>query len=81
MKEITKDEAFNDLRKTLKSKKTLVGKRTKVIISSIKNCARCGGNHEDLVFNKLRRPTQTPEKWSHWASCPKTKEPILLRVI
>ena len=48
--------------------------------TNVGNCARCGGNHDVLLFRKLRRPVVAPDReWTHWASCPENGEPILLR--
>lgn len=50
---------------------------------SIKNCARCGKNHEDLEFTKFTgRPVidQHGNEWNWWAFCDNTNDPILLRV-
>jgi hypothetical protein len=40
------------------------------------NCARCGGNHQQQLFVPFTRP---PRWWTHYAHCPRTKEPILMR--
>jgi hypothetical protein len=42
----------------------------------VEDCARCGGKHQ-VVFQKLRRDC---EGWTHWASCPETGEPILMKI-
>lgn len=42
----------------------------------ITNCARCGGTHPEVYFWKFARP---PKSHSHWAICPKTHQPILMR--
>lgn len=50
----------------------------------IDNCARCGDDHADVVFKKLRRPIEDADGntlYTHWAPCPYTCEPILMRVI
>lgn len=41
------------------------------------NCARCGLTHKDLPMRKFRRP---PPDATHFAICPKYKEPILIKV-
>lgn len=43
--------------------------------TDIRNCARCGGNHEDLLFWKLRAPCL---EYQYWCPCPDNGEPILL---
>lgn len=42
---------------------------------TVRGCARCNEDHEQLVFLKLGQPCQ---EWTHWAVCPTTNEPILL---
>jgi hypothetical protein len=45
----------------------------------VKHCARCGAKvHPGVKFQKLRRPAK---EFNWWASCPKTGEPILMRII
>lgn len=49
---------------------------------SIKNCARCVLNHEDLEFKALKHPIEmipTQLAITHWADCPLTGEPVLMR--
>ncbi len=41
-------------------------------------CARCGGNHRHLRFVKLRRKAG---HFTHWVLCPRTQEPILMRIV
>lgn len=52
--------------------------------TNIRNCARCDGDHDQLVFKKLSRPfaprEAAPIEWTHWAPCPTNGEPILMRV-
>jgi len=43
----------------------------------IEGCARCGSNHQQLVFNKLFRPA---EDFDYWALCPTTGEPVIMKV-
>lgn len=49
------------------------------IVLDVGNCARCRENHEGLVFRKLRRPVSSEQ--THWATCPTTGEPIILRIM
>lgn len=44
----------------------------------IRVCARCGGDHKQLVFNRFARQ---PKEWTHWGICPQTQEPVLLHVV
>jgi hypothetical protein len=50
------------------------------IIVSIKACARCGEDHDQLEFAPLTKPVISVcgEKFSHWVICPKLGEPIML---
>ena len=43
--------------------------------SKLKKCARCGRNHKNLVFKRL---TRSQGEWTHWAMCPRNKQPIML---
>ncbi len=42
---------------------------------SVSNCARCGGEHKEISCMKLARPC---ERFTHWAQCPLTLEPIMV---
>jgi hypothetical protein len=42
----------------------------------ISSCARCGGDHT-LVALPFVNPTE--DEWTHWAWCPKTSDPILIK--
>lgn len=46
-------------------------------------CARCGQDHNSVVFMPLKRPVEYEGKvvWTHWAPCPVTGEPILVRTV
>jgi hypothetical protein len=50
------------------------------IVTSVNNCARCGGNHALVKFTRFVRP---PADATHWGQCQKTGDPILmvLRVV
>lgn len=52
----------------------------------IQACPRCGEPHLDVVFKPLGRPSiskldgvEGAVRHSHWATCPTTGEPILMR--
>ena len=45
--------------------------------TAVIRCARCGRNHKPLTFVLFRR---APKPWTHWGNCPRTGEPILLRI-
>lgn len=48
-----------------------------MIWTNLRNCARCGGNHDKLEFRELTQPI---DDYTYFASCPTNGEPILLRV-
>jgi hypothetical protein len=45
------------------------------MVSIIKNCARCGGDHVNMLFKSFGRK---PDRYSHFGICPTTQEPILM---
>lgn len=48
----------------------------------VRNCARCGGDHNEIQWEKLERPILDEAdgiEWTHWAPCPKNGQPILMR--
>ena len=45
-------------------------------MTTIRNCARCGQDHE-LEFRRFQRPMQRTG-YTHWATCPTTGEPIIM---
>jgi hypothetical protein len=47
------------------------------MISNVRGCARCGGDHPKLEFKKFKNPCI---ERTHWALCPTTGEPILMRI-
>lgn len=47
-----------------------------VVCTNVVSCARCGENHDNLVFNKMGNPTFAGH--THFALCPVTGEPIML---
>lgn len=42
----------------------------------LKGCARCGEDHDDLTFKKLRRSNP---RHDHFAMCPETEQPIMMK--
>jgi hypothetical protein len=52
------------------------------IQTDIYNCSRCRGNHEKMSFEPLKGdPIDGVEgNYTHWAKCPVTEQPIVLRV-
>ncbi len=55
------------------------------IVMSITGCARCQGDgHKELKFWPLTHPIRTPGSsivYTHYSSCPKNAEPILLTYV
>ena len=47
----------------------------KTITVPVTTCARCGEDHERVVFKRLTRPGK---RHTHWAKCPVNGEPIML---
>lgn len=50
---------------------------------SLKACARCHGPHDRIVFKPFTHEVPADDdkpSWTHWATCPTTGEPVLLRV-
>jgi hypothetical protein len=48
------------------------------LLTNIFSCARCGKDRKLLCFARLNN---SPDRYSHWAMCPNTKQPILLRIV
>ena len=48
------------------------------VTTDVYACARCGEDHTQLVFTHFMREAS---QWTHWASCPITKEPVLLKIV
>lgn len=49
---------------------------------SIRRCARCGTDHDVIVFTELRRPIEDSDGtvWNWWTLCPITGEPVLMKM-
>lgn len=47
----------------------------------VKHCARCGQDHDRIIFYEFGRPIVDEDGtvWDWWATCPNTGDPILLR--
>jgi hypothetical protein len=47
----------------------------------VRGCARCGGDHNELHFERLEMPVIDDDgtTWTHWAPCPANGQPILMR--
>lgn len=50
-------------------------------MDDLDGCARCGLNHTGLVWVPFSRPPTGPDGvvWTHWAICPVSGDPILMR--
>ena len=49
-------------------------------IKIVTNCARCGKDHEDILFEELIRPVKDDNDvvlFTHWTACPTNGQPIL----
>lgn len=42
----------------------------------VRACARCGRDHERIEFKAFKH---APIEASHWATCPRTGEPLLMQ--
>lgn len=55
-----------------------------ITFANLKNCSRCGGDHQAVVAKPLTIPVAPPEAgglaWSHWFPCPTNGEPIMVSV-
>lgn len=51
-----------------------------VLVSPLNGCARCGNDHSHIEFVRMTRPLVLDgSELTHWATCPETGEPILMR--
>ena len=52
-----------------------------VVVEAVRDCSRCGGNHRTMIFRELNRSEKDSAgiRCNHFAICPKTKQPILMR--
>ena len=53
-------------------------RKTQQVTTTVYSCQRCSQNHEDMVFHELYN---SMDDWRYWATCPITKQPILLRLV
>jgi hypothetical protein len=49
-----------------------------VELRNVVGCARCGKDHKKIVAHPFARPPSGA--WTHFAPCPETGEPVLVRV-
>ena len=54
------------------------GGSIKELITTVKDCSRCGKDHADLKFRKFHKPAG---EYQYWAMCPNRQEPVLLAVV
>ena len=54
----------------------------KTVTVDLRSCARCGANHEQIVFTSFKQPIEDSDGtiWNYWGICPFNDEPILLRI-
>lgn len=52
-----------------------------VIRTTLHACARCKGDHAEMLFTKFHRPVVDDDGtvWGWWALCPATGEPVLMK--
>jgi len=43
---------------------------------TVRSCARCGQDHEDMVFEPL---SNASDEWEWWGMCRTNQQPVLLR--
>lgn len=57
----------------------LIGRTSRYV--SIRHCARCGNDHDNLLFVKFVNPIEDSDGtvWAWWAECPETKDPVLMK--
>lgn len=49
-------------------------------VVTVEGCSRCGERHADLSFQEfVKPPNYVGLTLTHWALCPTTGEPLLLR--
>lgn len=66
---------------TTVAEETRLNNNEHILITRLDGCARCGGDHEDLNFQRLDQPMEiSGVQFTHWGTCPETGSPILLRV-
>jgi hypothetical protein len=53
------------------------------LLARVRNCARCGGDHDGIEWRLLTRPIIENDaivgriEWNQWCPCPTNGEPIL----
>lgn len=52
--------------------------RPRSVVVRVVGCARCGATHNAWRFRGFRTPC---DGFTHWAMCPLTREPILLKIV
>lgn len=51
--------------------------------TGVHNCARCGETHLTLEWKRFKTPIEVSdsEKYTGWAMCPTTNDPIMFSVV
>lgn len=67
-------------KKSKEKKPVLTFYEQKSFLIDIKNCPRCGKNHEELILYNINGTPIFKEDLCYdcWAICPKTESPILI---
>ena len=48
-------------------------------VKNIYQCARCGGTHEHVTFQKFTSPIECDgQEYNYWTLCPTNGEPIIM---
>jgi hypothetical protein len=65
-----------------KSIKKILQQRYRTEHIYVNGCARCGKNHKTLLFKPFAYPVllESVLMFTHWAMCPRRKEPLLMRI-
>lgn len=49
-------------------------------VVNVTGCSRCGGEHREVKFLPfVKPPSYLGLTWTHWAICPETGDPVMLR--
>lgn len=50
-------------------------------VQEVSKCPRCGADHGEQVFQRLKRPMDLPGSlFEFWWTCPATREPVIAEV-
>jgi hypothetical protein len=74
-------KGFEELKKTIKRRTNSKRTPNKIKKTIIENCCRCKGTHEVKVYKFTIPMVIKDEIFDFWAVCPKTEEPILIKIV